>query len=94
MEVADCSSADLGSCKVMKFLLRYPAKREELPVVRLIPKQWNRRAVIWVDPEGKRRCWPQTADFGRAYNDCSTPVTTCSASICSARASSTAMADR
>jgi dienelactone hydrolase len=54
LEVADCSSADLGPYKVMKFLLRYPAKREELPVVRLIPKQWNRRAVIWVDPEGKR----------------------------------------
>ncbi|MFZ1936994.1 MAG: acetylxylan esterase [Thermoguttaceae bacterium] len=54
LEVADCTSADLGPHKVMKFLLRYPAKREELPVVRLIPKQWNRRAVIWVDPEGKR----------------------------------------
>jgi hypothetical protein len=54
LEVADCSTQDLGPCKLMKFLLRYPAVREELPVVRLIPKQWNRRAVIWVDPLGKR----------------------------------------
>ena len=54
LEVADCTSQDLGSCKLTKFLLKYPAKREELPVVRLIPKQWNHRAVIWVDPQGKQ----------------------------------------
>jgi hypothetical protein len=54
LEVADCTTQDLGPCKLMKFLLKYPAAREELPVVRLIPNRWNRRAVIWVDPQGKR----------------------------------------
>lgn len=54
LEVADCTTTDLGPYKLMKFLLRYPAGREELPVVRLIPKQWNRRAAIWVDPQGKQ----------------------------------------
>jgi hypothetical protein len=53
LEVADCTTQDLGSYKLTKFLLKHAAVREELPVVRLTPKQWNRRAVIWADPQGK-----------------------------------------
>ncbi len=54
LELADSQSQDLGSCKLTKFLLRYPAKQEELPVVRLDPPQGNRRVAIWVDPQGKQ----------------------------------------
>jgi hypothetical protein len=53
LEVADAGSQEVGSYKLTKFLLRYPAQREELPVVRLSAKQWNHRVVIWVNPQGK-----------------------------------------
>ncbi len=37
-----------------KFLLRNPARDEELPVIRLDPKNWNRRVVVWIDRRGKQ----------------------------------------
>ena len=37
----------------IRALLRYPAEEEELPVILLRPKRWNRRTVIWLTEEGK-----------------------------------------
>ncbi len=54
LEVADASSENIGSYKMTKFLLRYPSQKEELPAIRLEPKNWNHRTVIWVDPAGKK----------------------------------------
>ena len=54
LEVANEQSQSLGQWRMTKFLLRYPAEGEELPAVRLEPKTWNHRAVIWVDRRGKR----------------------------------------
>jgi len=60
LEVANASSEDLGSHRMTKFLLRYPSQKEELPVIRLEPKNWNHRTVIWVDPEGKKALFTAT----------------------------------
>jgi hypothetical protein len=54
LEVANSQSQDLALHRMTTFLLRYPAQGEELPVIRLDPKVWNRRAVIWIDRSGKR----------------------------------------
>ena len=54
LETAHAQSLDHGSCRVSTFLLRYPQKGKELPVVRLEPKTWNHRTVIWVDRIGKQ----------------------------------------
>jgi hypothetical protein len=54
LEVAGRTSQDLGVCKIEKFLLKNIAKREELPVVRLVAKKPADRVVVWVDKRGKQ----------------------------------------
>ena len=43
---------DRGSFTLLKSLLKYPDK--QLPAIALEPKDWNKRIVIWVDPQGKQ----------------------------------------
>ena len=45
--------ADRGGFVEMTGLLRNQTHREELPVTWLYPKQWNGRAVVWLDDSGK-----------------------------------------
>ncbi|MBS0267160.1 MAG: acetylxylan esterase [Planctomycetes bacterium] len=45
--------ADRESYVEMTGVLRNKTYREELPVVWLYPKQWNGRAVVWLDGAGK-----------------------------------------
>ena len=54
VEVADLQSEELGPYRMTKFLLRYPAQGEELPVIRLDPATWNQGVIIWVDHLGKQ----------------------------------------
>jgi len=54
LEAANASSEDCDSWRMTKCVLRYPAKGEELPVVRWEPKKWNHRAVVWIDRLGKK----------------------------------------
>jgi len=44
-----------GDYAMVRGLVRYPAKGEEVPVVVLGPAQepWNKQVVIWLDPAGK-----------------------------------------
>jgi dienelactone hydrolase len=63
VEVADTRSEELGSCRVIRFHLRYPAYGEELPAVRIEPTEpsaWNRRMVIWIDRLGKKALFTDT----------------------------------
>lgn len=53
-------SQDIGAYRMTAFLLQYPAFSEELPVVRLDPTTWNRRAVIWMDRCGKQSLWTES----------------------------------
>jgi hypothetical protein len=54
LEVANARSEGVGSHRMTKFLLRYSGQNEELPSIRLQPKTWNHRTVIWVDRSGKQ----------------------------------------
>jgi hypothetical protein len=56
-------SEDIGPYHMTAFLLHYPAFNEELPVVRLDPKTWNRRAVIWIDRWGKQSLWGKSGEL-------------------------------
>jgi hypothetical protein len=56
-------SEDIGEYRMTAFLLHYPAFSEELPVVRLDPKTWNRRAVIWIDRCGKQSLWNESGEL-------------------------------
>jgi dienelactone hydrolase len=47
------NKADRGGFVEMTGLLRNETHGEELPVAWLYPKQWNGRAVIWLDDSGK-----------------------------------------
>ncbi len=53
IESVQHGSHDRGAWQEITALLRYPAEEEELPVVILRPKTWNRRTVIWLDEQGK-----------------------------------------
>jgi dienelactone hydrolase len=44
---------DRGAWQEITALLRYPAEDEELPLILLRPKPWNRRTVIWLCEQGK-----------------------------------------
>jgi len=46
--------SQIGDWTLSKFLVRYAAEGEEVPAVRLQPKSWNRRVVIWIDKTGKQ----------------------------------------
>lgn len=63
LEAANPQSQDCGSYEMTKFLLRYLPEGEELPVIRLQPKTWNRRAVIWVDRQGKQGLWGESGEL-------------------------------
>jgi hypothetical protein len=54
LQAAKSQSQDFAGGRMTKFLLRYPAHGEELPAVRLDPKNWNHRTVIWLDRSGKQ----------------------------------------
>jgi dienelactone hydrolase len=54
VQAADLREQDLGQWRMATFLVRYAAEGEELPAVRLQPKSWNKRTVIWIDKAGKR----------------------------------------
>jgi dienelactone hydrolase len=54
LRVADGHYQQLGPWAITKFLLRYPAQGEELPVIRLAPKQGNHHVVVWIDRQGKQ----------------------------------------
>ncbi len=45
---------DAGDWRLSKLLLRHEAEGEELPIVLLTPKKWNKRLVIWIDRRGKQ----------------------------------------
>jgi len=47
------NKADRGGFVEMTGLLRNKTHGEELPVVWLYPKQWNGRAIVWLDDTGK-----------------------------------------
>jgi len=54
VRAADLQEQDLGDWRMAKFLVRHTAEGEELPAVRLQPKSWNKRTVIWIDRMGKQ----------------------------------------
>ncbi|HEY5313599.1 MAG TPA: hypothetical protein VIK18_13820, partial [Pirellulales bacterium] len=45
---------DRGSYLEFGSLLRSKSRHEELPVIFLLPKQWSKQVVIWVDENGKQ----------------------------------------
>ncbi|MFH1264534.1 MAG: acetylxylan esterase, partial [Planctomycetota bacterium] len=45
---------DMGNYTMVKGLVRYPDKKEEVPVVVLVPREWNHEVVIWIDAAGKQ----------------------------------------
>ncbi len=47
------SEQDRGSWREFAGMVRNTSRGEELPVIRLEPRQWNGVTVIWVGPEGK-----------------------------------------
>ncbi|WP_425615710.1 acetylxylan esterase [Anatilimnocola sp. NA78] len=47
------SEEDLGSYKQYTGLIRNKRASEELPGLFLLPKNWNKRVVIWLDEDGK-----------------------------------------
>jgi dienelactone hydrolase len=53
IEAVQRDSKDRGAWQEIAALLRYPAEEEELPVIILRPKPWNRRTVIWLSEQGK-----------------------------------------
>ena len=57
LECANTQSQEIGPWRMTKFLLRYPSQGEELPAIRIAPKEWNRRVVIWIDRQGKQSLW-------------------------------------
>ncbi len=63
LQAAGSQSAAIGSGRMIKFLLRYPARGEELPVIRLEPKTWNHRVVVWIDRRGKQALFTTSGDL-------------------------------
>jgi dienelactone hydrolase len=54
IQAANLHRQDLGEWQLATFLVRHTAAGEELPAVRLEPKSWNKRVVIWIDKMGKQ----------------------------------------
>jgi dienelactone hydrolase len=63
LTVADAQSEDFESWHMTKFLLKFPAQGEELPVLRLDPKNWNHRVAIWIDRLGKNGLFTSTGSL-------------------------------
>jgi hypothetical protein len=53
VQFAPLRTTDRGEYKETAALVRYRPEHEELPVLLLKPKQWNKRCVIWADENGK-----------------------------------------
>lgn len=53
LEIVNKTEQDFGSFKRLLGLLRNESLRQELPLVLLAPKNWNRRAIIWLTAKGK-----------------------------------------
>ncbi len=53
VEYESTVKTDRGSYIEFVGRLRYLAQDEELPIAFLYPKQWNGKAVVWLDKEGK-----------------------------------------
>ena len=45
---------EFGDYRLTGLLVRYAAQGEEVPLIRLEPKQWNKQVVLWIDPMGKQ----------------------------------------
>ncbi len=54
VQAADLRVQDLGQWRMSRFLIRHTTRGEELPAVRIEPKSWNKRTVIWIDRMGKQ----------------------------------------
>jgi len=54
IQAANLHQQELGEWRTATFLIRHTAAGEELPAVRLEPKSWNKRVVIWIDKMGKQ----------------------------------------
>ncbi len=46
--------AAAGGVEVRPVLLQHKAAGEEVPAIVLVPKTWNKQAVLWVSPDGKQ----------------------------------------
>lgn len=53
VEFEKSSEQDRGDYREFTGLLRHTAKGEELPLVFLLPGNWNKQVVIWIDEAGK-----------------------------------------
>lgn len=53
LQIQQLRSQEYDSWCMKTFLLRYARAGEELPVIQLEPRAWNRRTVIWVGKNGK-----------------------------------------
>jgi hypothetical protein len=60
VEAVARGTSDHEKWTLAKCLVRYKPGSEELPVIRLQPKTWGRRAAVWVDKQGKQSLF--TAD--------------------------------
>jgi len=45
---------ELGDCRITGLVVRHTGEGEEVPMVRIEPKQWNKQVVLWIDPVGKQ----------------------------------------
>ncbi|HET6879847.1 MAG TPA: acetylxylan esterase [Pirellulales bacterium] len=52
-ELEKAMEEDRGDYLEFAGLLRNPLHGQELPVAFLLPKKWNKRAVLWIDESGK-----------------------------------------
>ena len=64
---------DLGEYTQLKALVRNKPAEEEIPVVILQPKKWNKRVVIWAHDAGKAACSAPTASPPPKCASCSSP---------------------
>lgn len=47
---------------MVRGLVRYAEKGEELPIIFLGPNEWNHQLVIWIDPSGKQALFDQAGE--------------------------------
>jgi hypothetical protein len=53
---------DRGDYRLVTCVVQYPAKGEELPVVRLIPKSNGNRSLVWLDRRGKQSLFDRRSE--------------------------------
>ena len=54
IQAANLHQQDHDQWRTATFLIRHTTAGEELPAVRLEPKSWNKRVVVWIDKMGKQ----------------------------------------